>query len=74
MTYARGLLKCVGLEPERLRMLNMSSADGALFAEMARQMTKEMKELGPSPVRRSRQSDSRTTETTGGDRAEHRSL
>ncbi len=43
----------MGLEPERLIMVNMSSADGALFAEVTRQMTSDIKELGPSPVRRS---------------------
>jgi len=53
VNYARELLKRVGLEPERLIMVNMSSADGALFAEVARQMTGKVKELGPSPVRRS---------------------
>lgn len=43
----------MGLEPERLIMVNMSSADGALFAEVARQLTGGIKKLGPSPVRRS---------------------
>ena len=53
MSYAQELLKRVWLEPERLVMVNMSAADGVLFAEVAQKMASKVKELGPRPVRRS---------------------
>jgi coenzyme F420-reducing hydrogenase delta subunit len=45
------LLKEIGLEPERLEMYNLSSAEGARFAEIATEMNKRLEELGPSPLR-----------------------
>jgi len=41
----------VGLEPNRARMFNMSSAMAGAFAEAAREMTAQIAELGPSPLR-----------------------
>jgi F420-non-reducing hydrogenase iron-sulfur subunit len=43
-------LKDVGIEPERVRMFNLSSAMGPRFAEIATEMTDQVSELGPSPV------------------------
>lgn len=48
----RQVLAEAGLEPERLEMFNLSSADGPTFAEIVQLMTKRIKELGPSPLRR----------------------
>lgn len=49
--YTKKLLKDVGMDPERLEMFNLSSAMGPRFAEIARDFTKKIKELGPSPLR-----------------------
>jgi coenzyme F420-reducing hydrogenase delta subunit len=37
-----------------LEMFNMSSAEGTRFAEVAKEMTQRIKELGPSPLMRKR--------------------
>lgn len=45
-----GLLAEAGLEPERLHMANLSSAEGNRFAELVREMTERLRRLGPSPL------------------------
>jgi F420-non-reducing hydrogenase iron-sulfur subunit len=47
----KSLLAEVGLEPERLEMYFLSSAEGVRFAEIAREMTERARRLGPSPLR-----------------------
>jgi len=47
----RELMEEVGLEPERLEMFNLSSADGTRFAEIVRTMHERLVRLGPSPLR-----------------------
>jgi coenzyme F420-reducing hydrogenase delta subunit len=47
---ARSMLKRAGIEPERLRMEFLSSAEGAKFAEVVRAFVDEMRSQGPSPV------------------------
>ncbi len=44
------LLAEVGLQPERVRMFNLSSAMGPRFAEIAEEMTETIRRLGPSPI------------------------
>ncbi|UCE74039.1 MAG: hydrogenase iron-sulfur subunit [Methanomassiliicoccales archaeon] len=44
------LVKRAGLEPERLRLEWISAAEGERFAETIRDFTKQLKEMGPSPV------------------------
>jgi coenzyme F420-reducing hydrogenase delta subunit len=44
------VLEGIGLEPERVEMYNLSAAQGARFAEIAREFTERIQELGPSPV------------------------
>jgi F420-non-reducing hydrogenase iron-sulfur subunit len=51
VTYARKLLAEVGLEPERLEMFFLSSAEGTRFAEIATEMTERARRLGPNPLR-----------------------
>ena len=41
-----------GLEPERIEMFNLSSAEGSKFVQYAKQMTERIRRLGPSPLRR----------------------
>lgn len=48
---AKQFLKEIGIEPERLEMFNLSSAEGTRFAEIATEMAKRLSTLGPSPLR-----------------------
>jgi len=50
--YAAKLLDQIGLNGERVRMYNMSSAMAQAFADAAAEMTEKVKELGPNPLRR----------------------
>ena len=52
---AKELLAEIGIEPERLEMFNLSSAEGPRFAEIATEMHERVVKLGPSPLRRGRQ-------------------
>lgn len=45
------MLEAIGLEGERVRMVNLSSAMGKQFAEEAERMTKTIMSLGPNPLR-----------------------
>lgn len=49
---ARQLLEEAGLEPERLRMVNVSAASSQKFAECVREMVETVSKLGPSPVKK----------------------
>jgi coenzyme F420-reducing hydrogenase delta subunit len=48
---AKQMLDEIGLEPERLEMFNLSSAEGSRFAEIVTEMTNRLAGLGPSPLR-----------------------
>ena len=50
--YLKELLKEVGIEPERVEMYNLSSAQGQRFAQIANEMTEKIRALGPSPIRK----------------------
>ena len=52
VALAKQVLAEAGLEAERLEMFNLSSAEGQTFAEIVEMMTKRLKELGPSPLRK----------------------
>lgn len=45
------ILKEIGMEPERVEMFNLSSAMGPRFAEIATEITENIKKIGPSKVR-----------------------
>jgi len=49
--HAKQLLEEVGIRGERVEMYNLSAAEGARFAQIAREMTDRIRELGPSPIR-----------------------
>jgi F420-non-reducing hydrogenase iron-sulfur subunit len=51
VNYAKKLLAEVGLEPERLDMFFLSSAEGVRFAEIATEMTERARKLGPNPLK-----------------------
>jgi coenzyme F420-reducing hydrogenase delta subunit len=48
---AQEYLREIGLEPERLAMYNLSSAEGTRFAEIVNEMSATLHRLGPSPLR-----------------------
>ncbi len=48
---AKQLLEEIGLEPDRLEMYNLSSAEGARFAEIVTEMDQRIRQLGLSPLR-----------------------
>lgn len=48
---ARQFLAEIGLEPERLEMFNLSSAEGPRFAEIVTTMVERIKRLGRNPLR-----------------------
>ena len=45
------VLEQLGLEPERLRLEWVSASEGDRFATVIKDMTEEIKKLGPSPLR-----------------------
>jgi F420-non-reducing hydrogenase iron-sulfur subunit len=47
------LLEQLGLEPERLRLEWISASEGEKFARVMEEMTQKLKELGPSPLKKS---------------------
>lgn len=49
---AKKLLDEIGVGGERLEMFNMSASMGPRFAEVAREMTEKIRELGPNPLRK----------------------
>jgi F420-non-reducing hydrogenase iron-sulfur subunit len=56
------LMREIGIEPERLQMFNLSSAEGPRFAEIVREMHERIQKLGPSPIRLARANRAAATE------------
>jgi F420-non-reducing hydrogenase iron-sulfur subunit len=52
VNYTKKLLAEIGLEPERLEIFFLSSAEGVRFAEIATEMTERARRLGPNPLGR----------------------
>jgi coenzyme F420-reducing hydrogenase delta subunit len=50
--YVKRTLTELGIEPERVEMFNLSSAQGARFAEIANEMVDRIRKLGPTPVKK----------------------
>jgi F420-non-reducing hydrogenase iron-sulfur subunit len=46
----RKLLEQLGFEPQRLRVEWISASEGARFADVVKEMTAEIKRLGPNPL------------------------
>jgi len=66
--YVKGILKDIGINPGRVEMYNLSAADGPRFVDIAREFTKRIKALGPSPIRTGKGSE--LAEEDGGGQAE----
>lgn len=49
--YIRDLMGEIGLERERLRMVNVSAAMARPFADMITDMIETVRKLGPSPIK-----------------------
>ena len=49
--YVQEILETIGMEPDRVAMYNLSAGEGPRFAEIAREMTEKVRELGPSPIK-----------------------
>jgi F420-non-reducing hydrogenase iron-sulfur subunit len=49
--FARELLEAIGLEGQRLQMINVSAAMAGEFTFAAAEITAEIRRLGPNPLR-----------------------
>ena len=49
--YIKKVVESVGIEPERVRLEWISASEGAKFAALIREMTDEVRKLGPSPFK-----------------------
>ncbi|MBM3291831.1 hydrogenase iron-sulfur subunit [Candidatus Bathyarchaeota archaeon] len=47
----KNLLTQLGLEPERLRLEWISAAEGEKFSKTVKEMTEDIRKLGPSPMK-----------------------
>jgi F420-non-reducing hydrogenase iron-sulfur subunit len=52
---AARVLDKIGIGGERVKMFNLSSGEGPLFAQYSIEMVNKIKELGPSPIRLAKQ-------------------
>jgi coenzyme F420-reducing hydrogenase delta subunit len=52
VNYTKKILDEIGVGGDRLKMYNLSAAMGQKFADLAEEMTKRIKKLGPSPVKK----------------------
>jgi len=52
VNHVKEILDRIGLRADRVAMYNLSAGMGQQFAEMAREFTDRVRELGPSPARR----------------------
>ena len=51
VAYVKKLLDEIGIGGERLEMYYMSAGMGERFAQVAREMTEKIRELGPNPTK-----------------------
>jgi hypothetical protein len=49
--HIKKLLHEIGLEDQRVHMINVSAAMGAQFASLAGKVTEQIRNLGPNPLR-----------------------
>ena len=54
VNYVREILEKIGMEVDRVAMYNVSAGDGPKFADIAREMTEKVKELGISPIKKAK--------------------
>ena len=51
MERIKELLREIGLQSDRVKMVNLSSAMAGRFAESAQSMVDQVRRLGPNPLR-----------------------
>jgi F420-non-reducing hydrogenase iron-sulfur subunit len=51
VAYVKEILDQVGIGSERITMYNLSAGQGPRFAEIAREMTEKIRQLGPNPIK-----------------------
>ncbi|MBF0201239.1 MAG: hydrogenase iron-sulfur subunit, partial [Desulfamplus sp.] len=51
VAQAAAILDKIGVGGERVKMYNLSSGEGPLFAKFSIEMDEKIRELGPSPVK-----------------------
>ena len=51
INYLKNLAKLIGLDERRIQMRWCSAAEGERFAKMAIEVTNEIQELGPNPLK-----------------------
>jgi len=61
VTYVQNILDQIGFGAERVAMYNLSAGMGVRFAEIAREITEKVKELGPNPIRSAREASRQST-------------
>ncbi|MCD4801452.1 MAG: hydrogenase iron-sulfur subunit [Anaerolineales bacterium] len=49
--HVREIIEEIGLEGQRIQMINVSAAMGGQFAFNAAEMTEEIRRLGPNPIK-----------------------
>jgi coenzyme F420-reducing hydrogenase delta subunit len=52
VAHVAELLEECGMGAGRVAMYNLSAAQGQRFAEIAREMTEKIREMGPSPIKK----------------------
>ena len=52
----KGILESLGIEPQRLRLEWISASEGKKFAETVQSFVKEIRELGPNPLKKNGES------------------
>lgn len=57
---AARILEEIGIGKERVKMYNLSSAEGQLFAQYSIEMINMIKEMGPSPIRVAKQNKTKS--------------
>jgi F420-non-reducing hydrogenase iron-sulfur subunit len=58
VAYVREMLDQIGIGGERVAMYNLSAGEGPRFAEIAREMTEKIKQLGPNPIKTAKRQSS----------------
>ncbi len=56
---AKAILDKVGVGGERVKMFNLSSGEGPLFAQYSVEMDEKIRELGPNPIRLAKQKEAK---------------
>ena len=49
--YTKEILKTVGMNPDRIKMIHCTAAEGQKFQQEATEYDKHIRKLGPSPLR-----------------------